>query len=60
VTARRYLEYLVEVDEAIVEAPPAGPGRPSKLYSLAADGMSRDSRARSSIGHGLLATARGH
>jgi two-component system response regulator DctR len=59
VTARRYLEYLVEVDEAIVEAPPAGPGRPSKLYSFAADGMSRSGPARAS-GDGLLATPRGH
>lgn len=32
VTARRYLEYLVTVDQASVEAAPAGPGRPRKLY----------------------------
>ena len=35
VTARRYLEYLVVTDQAIVDAPPCGPGRPTKLYSLA-------------------------
>jgi response regulator of citrate/malate metabolism len=36
VTARRYLEYMVTVDQASVEAPPSGPGRPKKLYSVAA------------------------
>ncbi|HEX4034326.1 MAG TPA: response regulator [Solirubrobacteraceae bacterium] len=35
VTARRYLEYLVTIDQASVEAAPAGPGRPRKLYSPA-------------------------
>jgi two-component system, CitB family, response regulator len=34
-TARRYLEYLVTIDQASVEAAPAGPGRPRKLYSPA-------------------------
>lgn len=38
VTARRYLEYLVSVDEASVDAAPSGPGRPPKLYSLAVAG----------------------
>jgi two-component system response regulator DctR len=32
VTARRYLEYLVATGLASVEAVPAGPGRPRKLY----------------------------
>ncbi|MGH2940237.1 MAG: response regulator [Solirubrobacterales bacterium] len=32
VTARRYLEYLVSIDQASVEAYPSGPGRPRKLY----------------------------
>jgi two-component system response regulator DctR len=32
VTARRYLEYLVATEQASVEAPPVGPGRPRKLY----------------------------
>ena len=40
VTARRYLEYLVSVDEASVDAAPSGPGRPPKLYSLALEGGS--------------------
>jgi response regulator of citrate/malate metabolism len=35
VTARRYLEYLVSIDEAVVDAPPSGPGRPRKLYHCA-------------------------
>jgi response regulator of citrate/malate metabolism len=35
VTARRYLEYMVAVDQASVEAPPSGPGRPQKLYRTA-------------------------
>lgn len=32
VTARRYLEYLVTVGQADVDATPDGPGRPSKTY----------------------------
>lgn len=35
VTARRYLEYLVTIDQASVQAAPDGPGRPRKLYSPA-------------------------
>jgi two-component system response regulator DctR len=35
VTARRYLEYLVATDQASVESPPTGPGRPRKLYRTA-------------------------
>ena len=42
VTARRYLEYLVATGQAAVDAQPAGPGRPTKLYRpediLVADG----------------------
>jgi two-component system response regulator DctR len=34
VTARRYLEYLVSIEHASVEAAPAGPGRPRKLYQV--------------------------
>jgi response regulator of citrate/malate metabolism len=33
VTARRYLEYLVTIGEADVDAHGDGPGRPTKLYS---------------------------
>jgi two-component system CitB family response regulator len=32
VTARRYLEYLVTVGEAVAESDPDGPGRPRKRY----------------------------
>jgi response regulator of citrate/malate metabolism len=32
VTARRYLEYLVTVGEAVAESDPQGPGRPRKRY----------------------------
>jgi response regulator of citrate/malate metabolism len=32
VTARRYLEYLVAIDQASVFTAPTGPGRPRKLY----------------------------
>jgi two-component system, CitB family, response regulator DctR len=46
VTARRYLEYLVTVDEASVDAPPAGPGRPRKLYSLSLDAAGPPVRER--------------
>jgi len=35
VTARRYLEYLVTVGHAEVDATPHGPGRPSKTYRSA-------------------------
>lgn len=35
VTARRYLEYLVTVDQAEVDTTPDGPGRPSKTYRAA-------------------------
>jgi two-component system CitB family response regulator len=31
-TARRYLEYLVTLEEATVDAVPNGPGRPTKAY----------------------------
>ena len=36
VTARRYLEYLVSCNQVEVETHPTGPGRPTKLYRLAA------------------------
>jgi response regulator of citrate/malate metabolism len=34
VTVRRYLEYLVAINQASVETEPNGAGRPRKLYQL--------------------------
>jgi response regulator of citrate/malate metabolism len=34
VTARRYLEYLVTIDEAVCDSIADGPGRPRKTYAL--------------------------
>jgi response regulator of citrate/malate metabolism len=58
VTARRYLEYLVTIEQAAMDCIADGPGRPKKLYWVEAPGPSDDAPVPRGAGSAIQLASR--